>query len=233
MSRPRAKSKGRAAPQRGAAQAPGPFRASLDGGVLTAALIPILLGVVMSYSSTATLDLDASIPPLFAHHVGALAIGLCAALAAFVFPTGHLKRIAVPLWLLSLALLALTALFGVQLISLLSSKPVTVGQGASSAACEPKQSAGGLQKSTPNSCFLRWSRGDDLAKHLGCCLLQSRRALIRLWGKLLDDPVAGRHRCHVGTVDILNANASEPLERRVATNEDERNFVWIGFDRSL
>ena len=85
-----------------------------DGGVATAAGVLISFGVLMSYSATATLALDRGIPPLFAHHVGALALGICVAAAAGLVPTRFWRRLALPLWSLSLLLLALTALFGVE-----------------------------------------------------------------------------------------------------------------------
>jgi cell division protein FtsW len=87
---------------------------SMDGGIIAAAALLIGIGVVMSYSTTATLALDASIPPLFLHHVSALVLGIgLAALCAFV-PTEMLRRIALPLWGVSVLFLFATALFGVE-----------------------------------------------------------------------------------------------------------------------
>jgi len=86
---------------------------SLDGGVAFSAVVLISMGVVMSYSTTATLNLDASIPPLFAHHVSALLMGLAAAAAAAFLPTSVWRRLALPFWLFSLLLLVATHFFGV------------------------------------------------------------------------------------------------------------------------
>ncbi|MBW2230359.1 MAG: cell division protein FtsW [Deltaproteobacteria bacterium] len=86
----------------------------LDGGVAFAALLLCSFGVVMSYSSTATLALDQRIPPLFLHHVGALVMGLAAGAIAWSMPTTALRQLALPFWTLSTALLFATQLFGVE-----------------------------------------------------------------------------------------------------------------------
>jgi len=113
MSRQRARHAGRGR-GRQPARAAETGQSTLDGGVVTAALVLICFGVVMSYSATATMALGQSIPPLFAHHVSALAIGLVVAGIALRIPTGAWRRLALPCWALSLLLLAATALFGVE-----------------------------------------------------------------------------------------------------------------------
>ncbi len=85
-----------------------------DGGILVAAGLLIGIGVVMSYSTTATLSLESSIPPLFLHHVGALAVGLPLAAALAFVPTRTLRGVALPIWAVSVLFLVLTALFGVE-----------------------------------------------------------------------------------------------------------------------
>ena len=92
----------------------GLLRSPLDGGILMAASVLIIFGVVMSYSTTATLALEESFPPLFLHHVGALLLGLALATLCALVPTGMWRAISLPLWAISIGLLGLTALFGVE-----------------------------------------------------------------------------------------------------------------------
>ncbi len=84
------------------------------GGLVLAAAVLAGLGVVMSYSTTATMQLDAPIPPLFLKHVGALVMGGLAAAAAATVPLPVWRRLALPLWLLCVALVATTLVAGVQ-----------------------------------------------------------------------------------------------------------------------
>jgi len=88
--------------------------AGLDGGVLVPAVLLLSFGVVMSYSTTAALALDASIPPLFAHHVSAVVLGVLAAAVALRVPTTVWRRVALPFWGLCVGLLLVTSLFGVE-----------------------------------------------------------------------------------------------------------------------
>lgn len=85
-----------------------------DGGVLFAAALLIGVGVVMSYSTTATMNLASTIPPLFLQHVSALIAGAMAALAAYVTPLRVWRKLALPLWGMCVGLLVLTALFGTE-----------------------------------------------------------------------------------------------------------------------
>jgi cell division protein FtsW len=82
--------------------------------VLLATLSLAGLGVVMSYSATAPLDLDSALPPLFLNHVLALVLGAICALGAMRVPLTSWWRAALPLWALGIALLVATALFGVE-----------------------------------------------------------------------------------------------------------------------
>ncbi len=85
-----------------------------DTGVLFSVLLLASLGMVMSYSTTATLDLDQSLPPLFLRHIGALALGLGIAVAIMWTPIDKWRRAALPLWLISMVLLVLVEFFGVK-----------------------------------------------------------------------------------------------------------------------
>ena len=85
-----------------------------DGGVTIAAGTLISLGVVMSYSATAPLDLDHAVPPLFRRHVGSVLGGVVAGVAAMTVPLSAWRRVALPLWGCGILLLVVTAIFGVE-----------------------------------------------------------------------------------------------------------------------
>ncbi|MFP6638634.1 MAG: putative lipid II flippase FtsW [Myxococcota bacterium] len=91
-----------------------PVPTGLDGGLLAAGLMLVCVGVVMSYSTTAALALEQRLPPLFLSHVGALLLGICAALATYWIPTVFWLRLALPLWAASILLLAAVAIAGVE-----------------------------------------------------------------------------------------------------------------------
>lgn len=86
----------------------------IDPGIAVATGLLIAIGVVMSYSATAALALDTIIPPLFFDHLVGLAIGGCAATAAYHLPAGWLRHGAMPFYGFCVALLAATLLFGVE-----------------------------------------------------------------------------------------------------------------------
>ncbi len=86
----------------------------LSGGVSLAAAILISLGVVMSYSTTAPLDIDVPIPPLFRQHLLALGIGMLAMIGAMALPLRLWRRLALPLWVVGVVLLVLTATIGIE-----------------------------------------------------------------------------------------------------------------------
>ncbi len=86
----------------------------IDSGLLISAAVLIGFGVVMSYSTTAPLSIERTIPPLFVDHVSALAIGVLAATAAACMPVVFWYRIAFPIWLIGVLLLLATFLFGVE-----------------------------------------------------------------------------------------------------------------------
>lgn len=85
-----------------------------DPALVFAASILAGLGVVMSYSTTATMQLDAPIPPLFLKHVGALVLGSLAAVSAALIPLPVWRRLSLPIWLVCLALVAATLVVGVE-----------------------------------------------------------------------------------------------------------------------
>ena len=85
-----------------------------DTGVVISVLLLASMGTVMSYSITATLDLDHSIPPLFLAHLGALVVGIGIAGVVMWTPIERWRQAALPLWLLSMGLLVAVALAGVE-----------------------------------------------------------------------------------------------------------------------
>jgi len=87
---------------------------ALDTGVLSTAGLLILLGVVMSYSTTAALTLEHRIPPLFLNHLIALCLGGAAAAATLWLPTAFWRTVSLPLWLISMLLLIATCFFGIE-----------------------------------------------------------------------------------------------------------------------
>jgi len=72
------------------------------------------IGVVMSYSATAALALDASFPPLFFDHLTGLVLGGVAASIAYHLPSSWLRNCAMPFWAFTMALLVATLLFGIE-----------------------------------------------------------------------------------------------------------------------
>lgn len=89
-------------------------RVGFDGGLMLAAGLLIGIGVVMSYSTTAPLAQGERIPPLFLHHLSALAAGTAVGVTAAFVPVSLWHRAALPLWLTGLLLLIATAIFGVE-----------------------------------------------------------------------------------------------------------------------
>ena len=85
-----------------------------DTGVVISVLLLASMGMVMSYSITATLALDHSIPPLFLAHLGALGVGILIAGAIMWTPIDRWRQAALPLWLISLLLLVAVEFFGVE-----------------------------------------------------------------------------------------------------------------------
>ncbi len=86
----------------------------LDTGVSLSSLILILFGVVMSYSATAALALDSRLPPLFFDHVTGLLAGLAFGALAYWAPPVLIRRLALPVWGISVVLLVVTLFAGVE-----------------------------------------------------------------------------------------------------------------------
>ncbi|MDX1648289.1 MAG: FtsW/RodA/SpoVE family cell cycle protein [Myxococcota bacterium] len=80
--------------------------------LLTAAALLAALGAVMIFSATAPLALDRTVPPHFLRHLGALAAAALLAAAVSRLPLRAFHVAALPLWGLSLGLLAATAFVG-------------------------------------------------------------------------------------------------------------------------
>lgn len=86
----------------------------LDGAVVTATATLVLLGLLTVYSATATRDLDRLVPAHFVRQLGACLAGTIVAAAAARVRLSGWQRAAFPLWIASVALLAATLVFGVQ-----------------------------------------------------------------------------------------------------------------------
>lgn len=88
-------------------------KTELNTGVLGAGLMLISVGIVMNYSTTAALALEHRFPPLFISHLGALLLGLCAAYVMYMMPLSFWRRVALPLWLISVLLLVGVEIAGI------------------------------------------------------------------------------------------------------------------------
>jgi cell division protein FtsW len=86
---------------------------ALDGGVLASVGILVSLGIVMIYSTTAPLAMGKAVPPHFARHLVAVGLGTLCAVAALRVPLRVWQKLALPLWGICMALLALTLVVGV------------------------------------------------------------------------------------------------------------------------
>ncbi len=89
-------------------------RTGVDPGIAVATALLIGLGVVMSYSATAALALDAAIPPLFFDHLTGLVLGGAAATFAYYLPVGVIRNAAMPFWGFTLILLVATLVVGIE-----------------------------------------------------------------------------------------------------------------------
>jgi cell division protein FtsW len=86
----------------------------LDGGVVASTALLAALGVVMIYSTTAPLAIGSAIPPHFVRHLAGLVLALLAIVGALRVPLGWWRRLALPLWAASVALLAATLALGIE-----------------------------------------------------------------------------------------------------------------------
>jgi cell division protein FtsW len=101
--RPRAR---RAAP-RGASAGP-------DGAIVASIAVLTALGVVINYSATAALAIGEAVPPLALRHMLGVAAGLACAAVAYRIPVALWRRVALPLWVCGVLLLAATLLVGLE-----------------------------------------------------------------------------------------------------------------------
>ena len=86
----------------------------LDTGVSLSSLILILIGVVMSYSATAALALESTLPPLFFDHMTGLLAGLLFGAVGYWSPPVVIRRLALPAWGFSVLLLVVTLGVGIE-----------------------------------------------------------------------------------------------------------------------
>jgi cell division protein FtsW len=102
----------------GAARAAGEPRAiaanALDGGVIAAFSILAGIGLVMIYSLTAPRAAASAMPPQFIRQLLALALSILVLIAALRVPLAAWRRLALPLWGASIALLLATLVVGVE-----------------------------------------------------------------------------------------------------------------------
>ena len=87
---------------------------SLDGGVVASTALLAALGVVMIYSTTAPLAIASAVPPHFLRHLAGLVLALFVIAGALRVPLGWWRRLALPLWAASAALLAATLVLGIE-----------------------------------------------------------------------------------------------------------------------
>ena len=85
-----------------------------DGAVVMSALGLTGFGVLMNYSTTAALEIGAALPPLAVRHVSGVAVALLCAVLAARMPLALWERLALWLWVGSVALLVTTLLFGLE-----------------------------------------------------------------------------------------------------------------------
>lgn len=86
----------------------------LESGVSLSGVTLICLGVVMSYSTTAALDIEVNVPPLFRQHLLALLAGCAGMAIGIVLPLRIWQRLALPLWVAGIGLLVLTYFVGIE-----------------------------------------------------------------------------------------------------------------------
>jgi cell division protein FtsW len=83
-----------------------------DGGFVGPIGLLACVGLVMVYSTTAPLALDAWVPPHFARQASGVGLGIAVLLVAMRIPLGVWHRLALPIWGVCVALLALTLVAG-------------------------------------------------------------------------------------------------------------------------
>jgi cell division protein FtsW len=91
-----------------------PFARPLDGGITASVGLLAAFGVVMIFSATAPLALGSPVAPQFVKHLVALGLGAGAAAAALYVPIEVWRRVALPLWALSVLLLLAVFAAGIE-----------------------------------------------------------------------------------------------------------------------
>ncbi|HBZ72415.1 MAG TPA: putative lipid II flippase FtsW, partial [Deltaproteobacteria bacterium] len=91
-----------------------PLLPASDGSILSAAAILTGIGIVMVYSITAPLSEGSPVPAFFVRHLEGIAGGIVCAAVAFRLPLSSWRRMALPAWGISVALLVLTQAIGVR-----------------------------------------------------------------------------------------------------------------------
>jgi cell division protein FtsW len=97
-----------------AAAAAGGTRHAPHGGVVAATAVLACVGLVMVYSATAHLALEATVPPHFARQLAGVVLGVAIALVAMQVPLAVWHRLAIPIWTACVLLLALTLAVGTE-----------------------------------------------------------------------------------------------------------------------
>jgi len=91
-----------------------PLVSELDGGILASTALLAGLGTVMIYSTTAPLTMDSALPPHFLRHLLGLVLGALLLVVGLQVPLAAWRRVALPIWGLSVLLLVATLAFGVE-----------------------------------------------------------------------------------------------------------------------
>jgi len=88
--------------------------APLDGAIVVSTAVLVGIGIVMNYSATAALAMGEAFPPLAARHAAGVVLALACAGLASRLPLALWRRLALPLWVITVALLAATLAVGVE-----------------------------------------------------------------------------------------------------------------------
>ncbi|MCL4685543.1 putative lipid II flippase FtsW [Myxococcota bacterium] len=86
--------------------------AAPHGGVVAATAVLACVGLIMVWSTTSPLALDAPVPPHFLRHLAGLVAGVVLAGVCMLLPLSAWRRLALPLWALCIGLLVLTLVAG-------------------------------------------------------------------------------------------------------------------------
>ncbi|MBW2577166.1 MAG: FtsW/RodA/SpoVE family cell cycle protein [Deltaproteobacteria bacterium] len=87
---------------------------ALDGGVIAAFSVLAGAGLVMIYSLTAPLSDASALPPQFIRQLVTLVTSILVLIAALRVPLAVWRRLALPLWGVSVALLFATLIIGIE-----------------------------------------------------------------------------------------------------------------------